>query len=164
MYICTHVPCIPHKCVVYLQLILVGWRGLPGMIWEHGNLPFHWGLASQEAAKSLRWGPHLVGWESVPAPGSHWLRMIFGWNLVENFPCGWASWWWGLSVMSFLVVIEAGGSSLSIWGRVECFFGKVVEVLTLKGMTLGYMIIPSKQLKGEAFQWTYIHIHKTALF
>ena len=50
--------------------------------------------------------------------------------------------------MSFLVVIEAGGSSLSIWGRVECFFGKVVEVPPLKGMTLGYMMIPSKQ-KGE---------------
>lgn len=28
------------------------------------------------------------------------------------------------------------------------FLEKVVEVLTLKGMTLGYMIIPSKQLNA----------------
>ena len=61
------------------------------------------------------------------------------------------------------VVIEMVEISSSIWGREA--FGKVVEVPPLKGMTLGYMMIPSKQLKGEGFQWTHTHIHtKKGLF
>lgn len=77
------------------------------------NLPVLslWGLASQEAAKSLRWGPHLVGWESVPAPGGHWPRMKPPKNLlVDGHPGGevWVSWAFWLWLKQVEVVYRYG--------------------------------------------------------
>ena len=140
-HISTHVPYIHHKCVVYLQLILVGSRGLTGIIcrcffseaWlpkklrnRSGGVPTWW-----DGNRFRPQGAIGLGWSHRKF--SLWMGILVGEVWVS-----WSFWLW----LKQVEVVYPYGEGWNV------FLEKVVEVLTLKGMTLGYMLIPSKQLNA----------------